>query len=392
MCSATAVNQLRIVGVSGTNKVMAGEMARLASRALANKLPKPAKSDLGSLVYPFDPDVASLAVHYHRTSTRVLWDLYESTAQRLEPLYADITGLVERDDRAWMADGLGISVDARRVGAFAAGERQVVGTIKNAIIDGASKRNVTLHVDAASPDVLFDVRLREKTLSVSIDLAGRPMYQRGYRAAGGPAPLKENLAAVLVMLARHDARSEPLIDPMAGGGTIAIEAASMGPANPVWLPPRVPASGRLPCMTPVEARPLFGDNRPFVIANEIDRDAFEACRDHVRRAGVGGGVEVLHGDFRALDVQTVAMLCQQHGHETRAGLILSNPPYGQRLAPPALQSLYRDLGRWCRQFDGWRAAFLVSNPSFEESFGGRPRIRKPLSNGPIRSMFLLYDF
>jgi 23S rRNA G2445 N2-methylase RlmL len=71
-------------------------------------------------------------------------------------------------------------------------------------------------------------------------------------------------------------------------------------------------------------------------------------------------------------------------------LVLSNPPYGERLAGGELD-LYDDMARWCEQFPGNRAAFLVGNPQFEEVFGLRARIRKPISNGALRAYFCLYD-
>jgi 23S rRNA G2445 N2-methylase RlmL len=389
------LDQLRLVGVGGTNKVMAGEFSRLAGRAsLATKPPAPRKQGLGSLVYPFDPEAAAMAVRYHRTSTRVLWDLYESRAERLEPLYEDLVTLVAQDRRDWLAPRFGISVGARGVEEFAAGGRQVVGTVKNAIIDGAAQRGIELHVDADEPDVLFDVRLREGAISVSIDLAGRPMSQRGYRQTGGVAPLNESLAAVLVMLGRHQARTEPLIDPMAGSGTIAVEAASMGRANPVWIAPRKPACMRLPALREQfvnEPEPLFPDTQPLAIANEIDAEAFDSCRDHIIRAGVDPYVHAKHGDFRDLDTAKVEKICNAYKVSADTGLILSNPPYGERLDSPELLTLYRDLGRWCRQFPGWRAAFIIANPEFERVFGGRPRIKKPLNNAQLKSMFLMYD-
>ncbi len=85
--SGTVVDNLRLLGSAGTNTVMAGEMSRLARRAssLATRLTEPKKDGLGALVYPFDPDLAALAVRYHRTSSRVLWDLFQSDAVRLEP-------------------------------------------------------------------------------------------------------------------------------------------------------------------------------------------------------------------------------------------------------------------------------------------------------------------
>ena len=389
------VNDLELVGVGGTNKIMAGEMSRLAARAsLASKLGKPKKHGLGAVAYPFDAELAALAVRYHRTCMRVLWVLYGSTAQRLEPLYADLREQVERDARGVLRDGNGITVNARRTGDFAAGDRQVVGTVKNAIIDGAAARGLTLHVDADEPDLHVDVRLHEGLMTVALDLAGRPMNQRGYRTSGGLAPIKENLAAALVMLARHQAKSEALIDPMAGTGTIAIEAALMGAGRPVWISPRRPASESLEALRPCfaqEAAALFEDTRPFVLANELKAEAVALCEEHIARAGVDDAVQCTRGDFRALGYEAVQKSCRDRGVDPDHGLILSNPPYGERLDDTALLELYEDLGNWCRQFHGWRAAFLVANPAFELSFGGRPRIKKPLNNGSLKSFFVMYD-
>jgi 23S rRNA G2445 N2-methylase RlmL len=220
------------------------------------------------------------------------------------------------------------------------------------------------------------------------------MNQRGYRTSGGPAPIKENLAAVLLMLARHQAKSEALVDPMAGTGTIAIEAALMGAGRPVWIPPRRPAAESMESLRPwlaSEAPALFGDTRPFVLANELKPTALSMCEEHVSKAGVNDSVECTRGDFRDLRYEAIQRRCRDRGVDPNRGLILCNPPYGERLDDPALPELYADLGTWCRQFRGWRAAFLVANPDFEVSFGGRPRIKKPLNNGSLKSFFVMYD-
>ena len=95
--------------------------------------------------------VAWAAVTYARTPTRVVWDVFRSRADRLEPLYDELVADVRGDRRPLFRDGDGISVEARRVEAFAAGERQIVGTVKNALVDGAARRGVRLHVDPDDP-------------------------------------------------------------------------------------------------------------------------------------------------------------------------------------------------------------------------------------------------
>jgi 23S rRNA G2445 N2-methylase RlmL len=395
MPGATLVNNLRLVGTAGTNKVMAGELSRLAKRAtLADRLGKPRKEGPGNLVYPFDTDVAALAVRYHRTCVRVLWDLFQTRAPRLEPLYEDLLSLMKEESRDWLARQFSISVSARGMREFAAGERQVVGTVKNAIVEGARTQGRAVTVDPDEPDVYVSVRMVEDVVTVSIDLAGRPMNQRGYRVSGGPAPLRENLAAVLVMLGRHDARKEVLFDPMAGTGTIAVEAACMADARTLWIPPREPACAGLRPFRRIfaqPAEPLFADTAAFVIANELSPEAHRLSKRHVGRSRVESVVQCRQGDFRAIDPDEVRQACRERGMDPDRGLILSNPPYGERIGDPDLSRLYRELGQWCRRFRGWRAGFLVVNREFEEAFGQEPRIRKPLSNGPLRGYFLLYD-
>jgi len=384
---------LRLVGPPGTNKVMAGELSRLVKRGLTGyRLPEPAKAGPGALVYPFELAVAHLAVWYARTPSRVLWDLYESEAARLEPLHDEILAAAVADSRAWCWDGASFSIRARNLGAFAAGELQVVGAVKNALVAGAASRGLRLSVDPDRPDILIALRMHDRTLTVSIDLAGQAMHQRGYRRAAGVAPLRENLAAALVMLARFDPRREILVDPMAGSGTIAIEAALMGRGEPLWK--NLPAAHRLPAFAgwPVMGEALFADTEPLVIANEIDTPTIAAARDNVAAAGMSGRVVALHGDFRQLTAERIARIARDSGREGQGGVILSNPPYGSRLEKTSdVVSLYRDLGAWCRQFPGWRAAFLVANRDFDRAFGGRPRIVKPLPNANQPARFYLYD-
>ena len=384
---------LRLVGVAGTNKVMAGELSRLARRAVPDvRLPEPRKEGLGAVTYPFDARVAWAAVNYHRTSARVEWALYRSPARRLEPLYDDLVAAAAADRRPWLEDGATLSVTAYNVGEFAAGERQVVGTVKNALIDGARRRGAQLSLDPEAPRLPFTVRVVDGDVVVSLDLMGRPMHQRGYRLETVAAPLREDLASVLLMLARFDARNEVLVDPMAGSGTLAIEAACMADARPLWRGDEPACRNFQPfrAFTRPESV-LFPGTRATVLAIDQEEQAVRACRGNVDRAGVTDSVAVHHGDFRDLDPSAVMERLAAVGPVPERGLILSNPPYGERLDPRDLSALYRDLGRWARSFRDFRAAFIVANPDFERAFGGRPRVKKPLSNGPLRGYFYLYE-
>src|SRR5512144_755649 len=202
---------------------MAAEVTRVAQRALGVRPAAPRKEGLGQLVYPFDRDLAWSAVTYLRTPTRVLWDVYRSRATRLEPLYDELVADVRADTRALFRDGDGLSIEARRVEAFAAGDRQIVGTVKNALVEAAGRRGLRLHVDPDHPALRWAVRLDDRgELVVSIDLGGGSLSQRGWRREAGEAPLREHLAAVLLMLCRFDPRKDALVDPMCGAGTFLI--------------------------------------------------------------------------------------------------------------------------------------------------------------------------
>lgn len=386
---------LRLVGAHGSNRVMAGELSRLVRRAYNDVwVPVPVKDGPGSICYPFDPRMARVAAEYHRTSARVLWQVMSSRAERLEPLYADLRAQMAAALPDWFWPGATFSVSAHHVEAFAAGERQVVGTVKNALIDGAGAQGVRLQMQPETPDLFVDVRQFEQQLVVSVDLAGRPMHQRGYRRAAGLAPLREDVAALLVMLMRHDSRKEAIVDPLAGAGTIGIEAALLARGAPNWCDGRRPTGERLPALRPWFAsapEALFADTEPCVLVSDISSEAMLAAEQNITAAGLSG-IHTRVGNYRELSAREVGGLCEQHGLTKTTGVIISNPPYGERLGDASeLMGLYRGLGEWCRQFPGWRAGFLVANPDFEFAFGMRAVSKKPLFNGPLKATFYQYE-
>ena len=390
------IDELRIIGSTQTNVVMAAEVTRVAQRALGIRPAAPRKEGLGQLVYPFDRDLAWSAVTYLRTPTRVLWDVYRSRAARLEPLYDELVADVRADSRSLFRDGDGLSLEARHVEAFAAGERQIVGTVKNALIDAAGRRGLRLHVDPAHPALRWGARLDDRgELVVSIDLGGGSLSQRGWRREAGEAPLREHLAAVLLMLCRFDPRTDILVDPMCGSGTIPIEAIHAARATPRPTP-ALAVLGITPSRSPDRpAGPLFPGSAPLVIGCDIDLDVLAAARDNGRAAGVAELVTWQRADVTGLSPELIAEIARERGHaRPGAGLLLTNPPYGERLDQADLEELYIALAETCRRFRGWRAGFLVGNPLLEQVFRrvfGQPRIKKPLANANLRAYFYGYD-
>ncbi len=413
-----ANGRLHLVGLGGSNKVMAGEFSRLIRRAFPQEKSRtilarePEKVGPGGLWYPFDEEAARIAVYYHRTSARVLWSLFASSATHLEPLFDDLVEQISGERGLWMNEGLRFSVQALGTRSIEAGERQVVGVVKNALIEGAARLGVKLQLDPEDPQVVFQARTVETRqgvlLSVGIDLAGRPMHQRGYRLVSGEAPLREDLAAQVLMLSRYNAQRDLLIDPMAGSGTLAIEAALMAAGRSIWMSGRSPLARN---MAPFDgswgtkAAPLFGDATPPVFAAEIDDQTYGAMDRAIATAGTSQQTTTFLGDFRDWDLKPLV----EKARGERSVLIVSNPPYGGRLGLPRheLRALYRDLAQFCSAFEGARAAFLIGDPDsgvgrdgergnnsislFLDAFPRPPRIKKPMKNGALNALFVMYD-
>jgi len=235
---------------------------------------------------------------------------------------------------------------------------------------------------------------------IGIDIGGGARHRRGARVATGPAPLRETLAAQLVMLSRWDARSEPLIDPMAGGATIPIEAAGLAVGAAIRRPADLPfrhlaAFAGLPADTP----DLFPGTIPRILALDIDEQRIPAMVGNLRAAGLTGpsresSIVIGQKDVRSLTPDDVVRLLP-HARTMRPGVFCFNPPYGVRIGgeegEAKLLDLYADMGRALARFQGWRAACFVANPRFVEAFGHVPAMTKPATNAELPGAFLTFQ-
>lgn len=265
--------------------------------------------------------------------------------------------------------------------------------VKDAIVDQFRERGgVRPSVDTERPSLRVNLVLRKGQAILSIDLAGTPLHQRGYRLGKGLAPLKENLAAGMLLRAGWPATYAAgggLVDPMCGSGTIPIEAVLLARAAPRPTP-ALHALG----LAAGPAEPLY-DATPLVVGCDVELDVLAAARDNARAAKIGDAVVWQRCDVADLRPDMIAQIALERGRPApETGLLLANPPYGERLDDQDLEVLYRVIAETCRRFRGWRAGFLVGNPLLEREFMrylGRPRIKKPLANANLRAYFYLYD-
>ena len=232
--------------------------------------------------------------------------------------------------------------------------------------------------DAAAQE--FIVRLFRDECTVSADASGELLHRRGYRMATAKAPLRETLAAAMLMGAGWDA-SASLVDPMCGSGTIPIEAALAarriapgiarrfafmhwpGFDESVWE--RLVRQARERVL-PSAPAPILGSDR--------DAGAVAASVANAERAGVGGDVEWRRAAISAL------------APPAGRGWIVTNPPYGVRVGERRdLRDLYAQLGNVARRCcPGWEVAFLAAHPELERQTGLEPAVRFTTENGGIR--------
>jgi putative N6-adenine-specific DNA methylase len=238
------------------------------------------------------------------------------------------------------------------------------------------------------PDIRLHLRLVEKGAStLSLDSSGEPLSHRGYRPRGGPAPLAETLAAGILLLAGYDG-SEPLLDPMCGTGTFAVEAALIATHTPPGLHrefafERWGVHDQL-VFSEIQHEASHGHReapRPIVARDRADRSV-RATQRNLKAAWMDSWVEVEQRD--ALDL----MLPWGSG-----GVIVANPPYGKRVSEvERLYGLYRRFGDSLKkQATGATAWVLAGEPRLAKTIGLKPSRRIPLFNGPIECRLLKFE-
>lgn len=382
---------------------MEAELLRLVKRSpFEVRVARPTRQGSAVLRYPFDPAVAWVAACYHRSASQIGWELASSPAVRLEPLVADLVPLLAADERLPRGRTVRFSVEVREVADFEAGPLQVRGAIKSAIEEALRKRGGEGLVDVDAPEIKFLVRrvgrAGERRTLLALDLGGGPRHLRGQRVAQGPAPLRETLAAQLIQLARWMPHAEPLVDPMAGSGTIAVEAALLARGFAVRRPTSLEALRMNEFAGfPDEAPPLYPDTQPWILAADIDQECIPWMIGNLRAAGLTGRAAASSIIVRSMDVTTLTPAdlagVLPEGAPRDRGLFALNPPYGERMQAGAtgLVPLYTQLGRAFKRFDGWRAAVIMANEDFIPAFNARPTMAKPTLTAGIRAEFLLYE-
>jgi putative N6-adenine-specific DNA methylase len=365
----------------GTEGVLRDELQRL-------RIPK-VKATRGGVYFGREGEglASALRVCLHsRVALRVLERQASFAARDERALYDGVSAV--HWERVLDA-GRTLAVDAAIKDAPVTNSAYAAQRVKDAIVD----RLRDLHgarpdVDKHDPDVGVVLHWVDDHASVLLDVSGGSLHARGYRSEGGEAPLRETLAAAIVQLADWD-RRVPLIDPLCGSGTLAIEAAqaALGIA-PGLLRARFGCerwtshdaaeralAAQLREEARAQARPASA--APPIFARDADERVLERARRNAERAGVAAAIQFARADVRKL------------AREHDRAVVVTNPPYGERLA--AGPDFEHELAAALHRLHGYRVNVLAQSRAILRAMQDRPVLEHALWNGPLQCRLLAWE-
>ena len=340
------------------------------------------RADRGGVHFEGDLAEAGRACLESRVAVRVLVSLGAFPAPDERALYDGARAI---DWSPWLTPRhtLAVSSVARASKLFHT--KFLAQKTKDAIVDQLRDRHgARPSVDADDADVRVFLHLVKDRATIFLDASGESLHRRGWRTSVGEAPLKETLAAACLRLSEWD-RARPLLDPMCGSGTLAIEADLWArDVAPGLLRPRFglerwaahdDALARAMKDARERARARVRSSGPAIAASDVDPRALELAQANARRAGARVRFETRHVRDVAVDAPS---------------LVITNPPYGERLAAP--RGLYEDMGAALGRLRGSRVALLTSDPRLADAMRRRPARWQALFNGGLEVRLLVYDF
>lgn len=347
---------------------------------------------MAGVAFQGDLAMAYQACLWSRTASRILLLLSSFEVQSQQDLYTGIQN-IDWSEHLKPNDSLAVSFSSKNNLAI---NNTHFGAlrVKDAIVDQMrAKFGQRPDVDTERPSIRINVYLHNDTAQLSLDLSGESSHKRGYRDISIAAPIKENLAAAILLRAKWPeiaAQGGSLLDPMCGSGTLLIEGALIaGNIAPGlqrdyfgflgWK--QHDAELWQSILDEARRRREVGLNKLPVIAGfDQDRHTVAAALQHIENAGLSGKIHIEKRDIADVSAKT----------SWPKGLIVCNPPYGERLGDEEQTTLlYRQFGEVLKQrFMGWQAAIIIGNPELGFRLGIRSQKPVTLFNGALECKLL----
>ncbi len=318
-----------------------------------------------------------------RTALRILKPLRSFPAHNEEDIYR---GVRDMQWEQYMSPRDLLAVETVLVSGRYRHSGFISQRVKDGIVDRFRVRfGKRPSVDLKNPDLRIHIHLNDTHCSVSLDSSGESLHKRGYRTQPYKAPLNEVLAAGMILLSRWDPE-QAFLNPMCGSGTLCIEAGMIARGLPggyyrngfgfqKWkdYDPALFESIR-------RERYLKKQDDFRILACDIAFPAIRAAQQNLATAGLLGKVELLKTSFDSWNTSL------------KEGVLIMNPPYGERLEESNLQELYRNIGDTLKQkYTGFQAWVLSGNPGAMKHLGLRTGKKLTLYNGPIQCKYHYYD-
>ena len=310
-----------------------------------------------------------------RTAVRVLKPISHFRARNADEVYKAVKEIEWKDildlDTSFVVDTTVYSTEFRN-------SKFVAYKVKDAIVDYFMEREGKRpNISVANPDLRLNIHIAEDNCTLSLDSSGESLHLRGYRTATVEAPINEVLAAALIKMSGWKFDCD-LIDPFCGSGTILVEAALMARNIYPGVFRQKFGFENWKDFNPELLSSIFEDDsneRTFehrIIGSDINLRAVEAALANAKAAGVADLITVEQReirDFKKLEMPAV---------------LITNPPYGERLRPEDLSDIYRTLGeKLKREFQGGEAWIISSREELFDSMRLRPSFKVPLQNGSL---------
>ena len=316
-----------------------------------------------------------------RTGERVLIKAAEFEAVTFEELFEKTKAV---DWQRFLNISSAFPVKGHSVKSQLASVRDCQAIIKKAIATKMSQHCGAewLPEDGAQYQIQFSV-LKDR-VTLMIDTSGEPLHKRGYRQYSNAAPLRETIAAAMVMMS-YWKFEYPLLDPFCGSGTIPIEGAlfklniAPGLGRDFAMNSFDQMTQSIISETADEAQSLVKDVPLEIYASDIDKSCAELTRSNAEKAGVGQFITV--SSQKAEDIFI----------DKPYGTIICNPPYGERMGEKKeCEKLYSNIGKTFKKLDKWSYYILTSNENFEKLFGQRASKKRKIYNGMIKCNIYQY--
>ncbi len=358
----------------GLEGVCAQELRRMDAKNV--------RAENGRVLWEYTPESLVRSNLWLRTGERVLLRLGRFSAPDFDALYDGIRTLPWEE---FIPREGAFPIRCRTVDSLLSSQQRCTAIVKAAVGDRLGEKYGMERLPETGAEYAIRLFIMDNMAELYLDASGPSLHKRGYRAMSVVAPLRETLAAGMVLLSRYHGKG-PLRDPFCGSGTIPIEAAliaknrapgldrSFSAQKWAWLP------HRLWLEEADRAMELEYDGSYDIVGSDIDPRAVELARDNAVKAGVEELVS-----FHVADAT-------KFSPAEPAGRVVTNPPYGERIMEKReAEGLYAAFGKaWRAVPGGWSLSLLSSHTEFERTFGQKADKKRKLYNGPLKCDLFMY--